>query len=65
MPAPARDCGISRATGYRYDGMTHLVLDGNLFPTHRLGEQTTSVKGEQIDAWYSGEHREPGGNVKP
>jgi hypothetical protein len=32
------------------DGVTHLVLDGKLFSTDRLGEQTTSVKGEQIDA---------------
>jgi hypothetical protein len=46
------------------DGVTHLVLDGKLFSTDRLGEQTTSVKGEQIDAWYSGKHRESGGNVQ-
>jgi hypothetical protein len=46
------------------DGVTHLILDGKLFATDRLGEQTTSVKGEQIDAWYSGKHREPGGNVQ-
>jgi hypothetical protein len=46
------------------DGVTHLILDGKLFATDRLAEQTTSVKGEQIDAWYSGKHREPGGNVQ-
>lgn len=46
------------------DGVTHLVLDGKLFSADRLGEQTTSVKGEQIDAWYSGKHREQGGNVQ-
>jgi hypothetical protein len=46
------------------DGVTHLILDGKLLPTDRLGEQSTSVKGEQIDAWYSGKHREPGGNVQ-
>jgi hypothetical protein len=88
VSALARDCGISRATGYRYldevievlaaqapdlhealqrakdNGLTYLVLDGKLFPCDRLGEQTTSVKGEQIDAWYSGKHREQGGNVQ-
>ncbi|MEC3974244.1 transposase family protein [Amycolatopsis sp. H20-H5] len=88
VAALARDCGISRATGYRYldevidvlaaqapdlhevlrrakdDGLTHLILDGTLFPCDRLGEQTTSVKGEQIDAWYSGKHREQGENIQ-
>lgn len=88
VPALARDCGISRATGYRYldevievlaaqapdlhetlqraknEGLTHLVLDGKLFATNRLGEQTTSAKGKQIDAWYSGKHHQPGGNVQ-
>lgn len=48
----------------KQDGVTHLILDGKLFPTDRLGEQTTSVKGDQIDAWYSGKHREPGGNIQ-
>jgi hypothetical protein len=46
------------------DGAAHVVLDGKLFATDRLAEKTTSVKGEQIDAWYSGKHREPGGNVQ-
>jgi len=88
VPALARDCGISRATGYRYldevikvlaaqapdlhealqrakdGGLTHLVLDGKLFSADRVGEKTTSVKGEQIDAWYSGKHREQGGNIQ-
>jgi hypothetical protein len=48
----------------KQDGVTHLILDGKLFTADRLGEQTTSVKGEPIDAWYSGKHREPGGNVQ-
>jgi len=48
----------------KQDGVTHLILDGKLFATDRLAEQTTSVKGEQIDAWYSGKHRKPGGNVQ-
>jgi hypothetical protein len=88
VAALARDCGISRATGYRYldevikvlaaqapdlhdalqrakdNGLTHLILDGKLFSIDRTGEKTTSVKGEQIDAWYSGKHREQGGNVQ-
>jgi hypothetical protein len=46
------------------DGVTHLILDGKLFATDRPGEQAISVKGELIDAWYSGKHREPGGNVQ-
>lgn len=88
VAALARDCGISRATGYRYldevievlaaqapdlhealqrakdDGLTHLILDGKLFPCDRLGEKSTSVKGEQVDAWYSAKHREQGGNIQ-
>lgn len=40
------------------DGATRVILDGKLFATDRLGETTTSVKGEQIDAWYSDKHRE-------
>lgn len=34
-----------------------MVLDGKLFHTDRLAGTTTSAKGEQIDAWYSGKHR--------
>jgi hypothetical protein len=44
--------------------VTHLILDGKLFSTDRLGEQTTRARGERIDAWYSGKHREHGGNVQ-
>jgi hypothetical protein len=29
------------------DGVAHLILDGKLFSTDRLGEQSTSVKGER------------------
>jgi hypothetical protein len=46
------------------DGAAHVVLDGKLFATDRVAEKIISVKGEQIDAWYSGKHREPGGNVQ-
>lgn len=44
--------------------MAHLILDGELFSTGRLGERTTTVTGEEIDAWYSGEHHGPGGNIQ-
>jgi hypothetical protein len=45
-------------------GLTHVILDGKLFSSDRLGEKTTSAKGEQIDAWYSGKHHESGGNIQ-
>ena len=41
-----------------------MILDGKLFSTDRLDEQVTSVNGEAIDAWYSGQHHRPGGNVQ-
>ena len=41
-----------------------MLLDGKLFATDRLSEQVTSVKGKEIDAWYSGKHHRPGGNVQ-
>ena len=41
-----------------------MILDGKLFSTDRLDEQVTSVNGEAIDAWYSGKHHRPGGNVQ-
>ena len=41
-----------------------VILDGKLFSSDRLAEQVTSVKGEEIDAWYSGKHHRPGGNVQ-
>ena len=46
------------------DGASHLILDGKLFASDRLGEQTTSAKGRQIDAWYSGKAHEHGGNIQ-
>src|SRR5262249_35221483 len=41
-----------------------VILDGKLFATDRLTETTTSVKGELIDAWYSGKHRDFGANIQ-
>lgn len=46
------------------DGATHLILDGKLFSSDRLGEKTISRKGHQIDLWYSDKAHEPGGNVQ-
>lgn len=46
------------------EGCSHVILDGKLFRTDRLAETTTSVKGETIDAWYSGKHRDFGANVQ-
>ena len=44
--------------------MSHVIIDGKLFASDRLGEQTTSVKGQQIDAWYSGKAHAHGGNIQ-
>jgi hypothetical protein len=46
------------------EGWSHVILDGKLFATDRLTETTTSVKGETIDAWYSGKHRDFGANIQ-
>jgi hypothetical protein len=40
------------------------VLDGTVIRTDRCAETTVSTKGETINAWYSGKHRAPGGNVQ-
>lgn len=48
----------------KQQGVTHVILDGKLFGCNRLDEQTTSVTGKQIDAWYSGKHREPAATSK-
>jgi hypothetical protein len=45
-------------------GWSHVVLDGKVFRTDRCGETTTSTNGETINAWYSGKHRAPGGNIQ-
>jgi hypothetical protein len=37
------------------EGFAYVVLDGKVFPADRYGETTTSVKGTQIDLWYSRE----------
>jgi hypothetical protein len=45
-------------------GWSHVVLDGTVIRTDRCAETTVSAKGETINAWYSGKHRAPGGNVQ-
>jgi hypothetical protein len=46
------------------DGMAHIILDGKVFSADRCGEKTTSVKGKQIDVWFSGKAHEHGGNIQ-
>jgi len=46
------------------DGVPYVILDGKIFESDRCSEPLTSVKGEQIDAWYSGKARRHGGNVQ-
>jgi hypothetical protein len=46
------------------EGHAYLTLDGTLLPMDRCAEQTTSVKGEQIDRWYSGKAHHHAGNVQ-
>jgi len=59
--APGLHQALERA---REEGVPFVILDGKLFASDRLAEQVTSVKGEEIDAWYSGKHHQPGGNVQ-
>jgi hypothetical protein len=40
------------------------MVDGKVFRTDRCAATTLSAKGETINAWYSGKHRAPGGNVQ-
>lgn len=46
------------------EDMAHVILDGKVFSADRYGEKTTSVKGNQIDLWYSGKAHEFGGNMQ-
>ena len=46
------------------DGWSHVILDGKVFTTDRVAATTLSVKGETIHAWYSGKHRDFGGNIQ-
>lgn len=42
----------------------HLILDGKVFETNRCRIKTTSVRGETIDAWFSGKTSDFGGNIQ-
>jgi hypothetical protein len=46
------------------DGLAYVILDGKIFSADRCGEQTTSIKGDQIDVWYSGKAHQHGGNIQ-
>jgi hypothetical protein len=39
------------------EGVPHVILDGKVFASDRCSEPMTSVRGEQVDAWYSGKAR--------
>jgi hypothetical protein len=45
-------------------GWAHVIIDGKLFRTDRVAATTTSRDGRTINAWYSGRHHAPGGNVQ-
>ena len=73
LPLPRRGHPGARRPGPRpargpaevaEQGWSHVVLDGKLIRTDRCAETTESVKGETINAWYSGKHRAPGGNMQ-
>lgn len=44
------------------DGLAYVILDGKIFSADRCSEKTTSVKGTQIDLWYSGKAHEHDGS---
>jgi DDE superfamily endonuclease len=46
------------------EGVPYVILDGKVFGCDRCSETVTSVKGEEIDAWYSGKAHRHGGNVQ-
>ncbi|WP_344496599.1 hypothetical protein [Nonomuraea monospora] len=46
------------------DGLANIILDGTLISTDRCAEQIISVKGEPIDAWYSGKAHRHAGNLQ-
>lgn len=45
-------------------GWAFVILDGKIVDTDRCREKTTSRKGHQIDAWYSGKRHDFGGNIQ-
>jgi DDE superfamily endonuclease len=59
--APGLPQALDRAMA---EGLPYLILDGKIFAGDRCSRPATSVKGEQIDAWYSGKAHRHGGNVQ-
>ena len=59
--APGLPQALERAMA---DGVPYVILDGKVFASDRCSEPMTSVKGEQVDAWYSGKAHRHGGNVQ-
>lgn len=59
----ARDLVEVMAAAVR-DGLPFLILDGKLVAIDRLDEKKTSVKGKEIDAWYSGKSHDFRGNIQ-
>jgi hypothetical protein len=59
--APGLAQALERAMA---EGAPFVVLDGKVFETDRLAETVTSVKGEDINAWYSGKKHRPGASVQ-
>jgi DDE superfamily endonuclease len=59
--APGLPEALERAMA---EGVPYVVLDGKVFAGDRCSEPATSVKGKQIDAWYSGKAHRHGGNVQ-
>lgn len=59
--APDLHQALDRAVA---DGLPHLEMDGKIFESDRCREKTMSVKGETIDAWFSGKTSGFGGNVQ-
>jgi hypothetical protein len=59
--APGLTEALERAMA---EGVPYVILDGKVFAGDRCCEPMTSVKGEQVDAWYSGKAHRHGGNVQ-
>jgi hypothetical protein len=59
--APGLPAALERALA---EDVPYVILDGKIFTSDRCAEAVTSVKGEQIDAWYSGKARRHGGNCQ-
>jgi hypothetical protein len=59
--APTLTDALERAAA---EGVPYVILDGKVFASDRCSRPATSVKGQVIDAWYSGKARRHGGNVQ-